>query len=129
MIFTGDGVALHPFTGKQQIPRVIHDIPGGFHHRAMEERRHTGSLAGVFTRATGSSAPVQDGGTSDENNGIVVTELHRNIAPPDSDLSSSGEGPMMLSATDKEWVATSATTPRVADVASRCWNINDLDQI
>lgn len=126
---TGDSVALHPFTGKRYIPRNVHGIASRFHARAKEERRHTGSLAGLFARATGSSVPVPDGGTSDENNGIIVSELHRNIVPPDSDLSSSGEGPVMLSPTDKERVAISATTPRVADMAPICWNLNDLNDI
>ncbi len=60
-----------------------------------DQRRNsdiTGSLAGAFARATGSSVPVTDGGTSAEHNGIIVSELHRNIVPLDSDLSSSGGG-------------------------------------
>ena len=35
----------------------------------------------------------------------------------------------MLTPTDKEWVAISATTPKVADVPPKCWNLNDLNDV
>ena len=36
---------------------------------------------------------------------------------------------MPLTVTDRDWVAISATTPGTADVAPKCWNVSNLDEI
>lgn len=89
---TGDTAPLHPFTKKKQIPQVMHGIPGGCVNRIRGDHNNTGSFAAVgFSRATGSSVAITDGGASDECAGIIRSATHRQIVQLDPDLSSSGE--------------------------------------
>lgn len=112
------GPALDLFTGEQNIPKCVLGINGGFHNRVLRGRVVIGLNAGAYTFATGASVPVPDGGTSDENAGIIASALHRDIVPPDSiDLS------------DTEAFSSTGVAPMIADKPPQCWNLNHFGEI
>lgn len=96
-------------------------------NRLLKMNVATGSFAGVgFSKATGSSVPIKDGGSSDERAGIIRSAAQSDFAQYAPDLSSSDETFKPLTDTDFEYIVMAASTPQTGDIPSRSWNIGDL---